>query len=161
YQYAGESTPGYQSAQSLGAAGYSTSRARAFDAPTLEPGDVVKVGGKTYIIYANEVRRGGVYAWINNNPGNITKGKWSEEHGALPGKSNGGFAIFPDETTGFYAIIAFIERFPDDTIYKLMTRYAPPDDGKNPMLKGNDPDAYARMIAKKLGVPTTTQIKDL
>ncbi len=140
---------------------YVSPRARALDQPTLEPGDVVKVRGKTYIVYANEIRCGGVYAWIDNNPGNITAGKWTEDHGAFPGKKNGAFAIFPDEDTGFAAIIAYIERFPEDSIYRLMCRYAPPDDGKTPLLKGNNPQAYADAIARKLGVPTTTQIKEL
>jgi N-acetyl-anhydromuramyl-L-alanine amidase AmpD len=141
---------------------YRSPRATALDSPpSLSPGDVVKSGGKTYVVYANEVRSGGVYAWIDNNPGNITAGKWAENHGAFAGKKHGGFAIFPDEDTGFSAVIAYISERPDDSILALMTRYAPPDDGKNPMLKGNNPEAYARAIAAKLGVPITTVIRTL
>jgi hypothetical protein len=131
------------------------------DQGTLAPGDVVKAAGKTYVVYPDEVRAGGVYAWINRNPGNITSGAWAEEHGAYPGKGNGGFAIFPDEHTGFYAIIAFLDRVPNDTIYQVMARYAPPDDGKNPMVKGNNPEAYARMVASRLGATVTTKVKEL
>lgn len=141
---------------------YRSPRAHALDAPPpLEPGDVAISGGRTYVVFANEVRTGGVPAWRNHNPGNITAGEWADAHGAYAGKRNGGFAIFPDDATGFDAVIAFIGRFPNDTIVALMSRYAPPDDGKNPMLKGNDPAAYARAIAARLGVPVTTQISAL
>jgi N-acetyl-anhydromuramyl-L-alanine amidase AmpD len=130
-------------------------------ADMLQPGDVVKVGGKTYVIYADAVQSGGVWAWVNRNPGNITKSKEAEKYGAFPGKGNGGFAIFPDETTGFSAIISFLEARKEKTIAQMMAVYAPPDDGKNPMLKGNDPVAYARAIAKRLGVSVETKVTDL
>jgi hypothetical protein len=32
----------------------------------------------------------------------------------------------------------------------MMAIYAPKDDGQNPMLKGNDPDAYAASIASEI-----------
>jgi hypothetical protein len=107
------------------------------------------------------VRSGGVWAWVNNNPGNITKSKEAEGYGAYAGKGNGGFAIFPDHDTGFQAIISFLRKRADKTIAQMMAIYAPPDDGKNPMLKGNDPVAYARAIAKKIGVSADMVVKDL
>ncbi|PCE24674.1 N-acetylmuramoyl-L-alanine amidase [Burkholderia ubonensis] len=141
---------------------YRSPRAHALDVPPpLEPGDVATSGGRTYVVFANEVRSGGVPAWRNHNPGNITAGKWADAHGAYAGKRNGGFAIFPDDATGFDAVIAFIGEHASDTIFVLMSRYAPADDGKNPMLKGNDPQAYARAIAARLGVPVTTPISAL
>jgi hypothetical protein len=120
----------------------------------LHPGDVYKTGGKTYVIYANEVRTGGVWAWINNNPGNIAASKEAEKYGAFPGKSNGNFAIFPDDATGYAAIISFIQARSDRTILGIMSIYAPRDNGVNPMLKGNNPDAYADAIARGINDET-------
>jgi hypothetical protein len=144
-------------AQSLGVKSRS---ARPLD-DTLQPGDVVTVKGKKYVIYDSEVRTGGVWAWVNNNPGNITKSGEAESYGAYAGKGNGGFAIFPDYATGFAAILSFLRKRQEKTISQMMAIYAPPDDGKNPMLKGNDPVAYARAIGKKLGVGVDTKVKDL
>jgi V8-like Glu-specific endopeptidase/N-acetyl-anhydromuramyl-L-alanine amidase AmpD len=130
-------------------------------ADPLQPGEVVKAGGKSYVIYDSEVRSGGVWAWLNNNPGNITKSKEAESYGAYAGKGNGGFAIFPDHDTGFQAIVSFLRKRSDKTIAQMMAIYAPPDDGKTPMLKGNDPVAYANAIARKLGVSADTVVKNL
>src|SRR5256885_11358908 len=52
-------------------------------------------------------RKGGSRAWRNNNPGNISKGKFANDHGAIGGDSR--FAIFPDEATGKNAIVALLK----------------------------------------------------
>jgi V8-like Glu-specific endopeptidase len=137
--------------------GHATAHALA---DPLAPGDLVTVGGKKYVIYASEIRSGGVPAWINNNPGNITKGGEAESYRAYAGKGNGMFAIFPDEATGFSAILSFLRKRQEKTIAQMMAIYAPPDDG-SPGNKGNDPVAYANYIAKSLGVPVDTKVKDL
>ena len=60
-------------------------------------------GGKTVTYFDNEsnqeTRTGGSRHWRNKNPGNIVYGGWAKRHGAI-GKDRGGFAIFPDETSG-------------------------------------------------------------
>src|SRR5262249_34912354 len=128
---------GATQAYTLGRKKYDTKSARAKAsalADALQPGDVAKAGGKSYVIYDSEVRSGGVWAWVNNNPGNITKSKEAEEYGAYAGKGNGGFAIFPDHDAGFQAIISFLRKRADKTISQMMAIYAPPDDGKSPLL---------------------------
>jgi hypothetical protein len=42
-----------------------------------------------------------------------------------------------------------------------MESYAPKDDGKNPLLKGNDPEKYARALAAAIGAQTTTKLSDM
>jgi hypothetical protein len=152
----------YASSRELSLSRWSAAHhAKALSGEPLTPGDIVKVGGKTYVIYASEIRSGGVPAWINNNPGNISKSSEAERYGAFAGKANGDFAVFPDQETGFNAIISFLEARKEKNILQMMSVYAPVDDGKNPMLKGNNPEAYARMIAPRLGVPVTTKVSDL
>lgn len=116
----------------------------------LLPGDVYKTGGRTYVVFADAVRTGGVWAWVNRNPGNITCSTTAESFGAFAKKCNGGFAIFPTEQVGFDAIVSYLRTFPAKTILQIMYMYAPKDDGKNPMLKGNDPDGYAAAIVRRL-----------
>lgn len=45
------------------------------------------------------IRIGGSRAWRNNNPGNVVKGPFSKENGAI-GESEG-FAVFPDYAPSF------------------------------------------------------------
>src|SRR5271157_433787 len=101
---------------------------RELDAPqVLRPGDVFRLRGKSYVIYEDTVRTGGVWAWVNNNPGNIICGKEATSYGAFAGKCNGGFAIFPDEATGFAAITSFLSARSEKTLSQMMNIYAPAD----------------------------------
>jgi hypothetical protein len=123
----------------------------------LMPGDMVKVGGKKYVIYDDEVRSGGSIAWICRNPGNIRNG---DPYGAFRGKkfdagTSGKFAIFPDEATGFAAIIPVLKGYGHITILQCMEKYAPRGDG------ANDPDRYAATVAGKLGVGVETFLDSL
>jgi hypothetical protein len=126
-------------------------------ATAADPGQEVFAGGKRYIIYPDEVRSDGTISWRARNPGNIRSG---EKYGAYPGKkantkSAGSFAVFPDEQTGFEAIKAVLKGYGNVTVAKAMSKYAPAGDG------ANDPDAYARSVAKDMGVPVTTSVQDL
>jgi hypothetical protein len=123
----------------------------------LQPGDVVVSGGKTYIIFADEVRQGGSCAWIGRNPGNIRSG---DKYGAIAGKqhkcgSSGMFAIFPDEATGMDAIKKVLKAYGHITVKKAMAKYAPAGDG------ANDPDAYAKSVAKRMKVTVETYVDTL
>lgn len=123
----------------------------------LKPGDVVRSGGKKYVIYDDEVRSGGTVSWVCRNPGNIRNG---DRHGAFPGKkyqtqSVGAFAIFPDEATGMSAIAAVLRGYGNVTVLQAMNKYAPAGDG------ANDPNAYGRTLAHRLGVRPDTHLPQL
>lgn len=122
-----------------------------------DPGLEVFTNGKRYIIFEDEVRSDGTISWRARNPGNIRSG---DKYGAYPGKkantkSAGSFAVFPDEGTGFEAIKTVLKGYGNVTVAKAMSKYAPAGDG------ANDPDAYARKVAKDMGVPVTTSVQDL
>jgi len=55
----------------------------------------------------DEIREGGSRSWRNCNPGNIRKGDFSINCGAIG--DDGSFAIFPDEDTGKAAVIALLQ----------------------------------------------------
>ena len=122
-----------------------------------DPGLEVFAGGKRYIIFTDEVRAGGTISWRARNPGNIRSG---DRYGAYPGKkantkSAGSFAVFPDEATGFEAIKKVLHGYGHITVAKAMNKYAPAGDG------ANDPDAYARSVAKQMGVAVDAYVDAL
>ena len=126
-------------------------------ANAADPGLEVLAGGQRYIIYPDEVRTGGTISWRARNPGNIRSG---DRYGAYPGKkantkSAGSFAVFPDEQTGFEAIKQVLHGYGHITVAKAMGKYAPAGDG------ANDPDAYARTVAKQMGVTIDTFVDTL
>lgn len=107
----------------------------------------------TYDDGTEDVRSGGTRAWRNNNPGNLRNSKFSQAHGSL-GEA-GGFAVFPDEVTGFDALLALLRT---DTYQKLsiedaIKRYAPPSE--------NDTAAYERNIRRLTGLDTTKTLNTL
>ncbi|WP_079160018.1 peptidoglycan-binding protein [Streptomyces pactum] len=125
------------------------------EAPDMEPGDVVNILGVDHVFYDEVMRTGGTVAWNNQNPGNIVRSGEAERYGAYPGKQNGGFAVFPDEATGFEAIRRYLARRGDRTISSVMHDYAPAKHGSN------DPAAYAQKVAAALGVGTDTTLGSL
>ncbi|KAB2364576.1 hypothetical protein [Bacillus thuringiensis] len=121
-----------------------------------------------YVVYADEIVRGrphmrnyeGSFAWLNNNPGNITGLPGGLDFGQYPGKFNWhNFLIFPTWNDGFNAI-ALLLRSPayvDLSILDGFKKYAPASDGNNPV-------AYANAVAAALsheGVTVNTRIGDL
>lgn len=101
----------------------------------------------------DEIREGGSRAWRNCNPGNIRKGDFSLNAGAIG--DDGSFAVFPSEAVGMSAIIsllrtaAYINRRLRDAIF----RYAPPFE--------NDSDRYAAQIRERTGIPLDAILADL
>jgi hypothetical protein len=98
----------------------------------------------------------GTRAYRNKNPGNLRH--WPTQDG-----TEGGFAKFNTYEKGFAALKEMITRAasgksktykPTDTFLAFFRRYAPASDH-------NAPDPYAKFVAKKLGVPVETQIKQL
>jgi hypothetical protein len=135
-----------------------------------------------YVVHADgrilggrpQMRHGpGSFAWLNNNPGNITGVPGGPDWGQYPNKFNWhNFLIFPSFQAGFDAIAKLLRgggypaktkgarqwpagRYRDLGITEAFHRYAPAGDG------GNDPDRYGADVAAAAGVSTTTLVGDL
>ena len=138
--------------------------------PDSNPGDPTDYLGHgkeifNYVIHADEIARGrphmrnheGSFAWINNNPGNITGVPGGHDFGQYPGKFNWhNFLIFPTWADGYNAIGMLLRTasYVDLSILDAFKRYAPASDG-------NDPVAYANAVATALGVSVSTRVGDL
>lgn len=118
-----------------------------------------------FVIYEDEIVRGqphmrnhpGTYAWLNNNPGNITGQPGGPDYGQYPGKFNWhNLLIFPDWDTGMAAIAQLLRspKYGNLSLTDAFSRYAPASDG-------NDPVGYAQKVADSLGLPTSTTIAEL
>jgi len=95
-----------------------------------------------YVIHADEIARGrphmrnheGSFAWLNNNPGNITGVLGGPNFGQYPGKFNWhNFLIFPMWADGNNAI-AMLLRTPtyvNLSILDAFKKYAPESDGND------------------------------
>ncbi|MEH8189914.1 integrating conjugative element protein [Gallibacterium anatis] len=103
-------------------------------------------------------REGGSLAWRNNNPGNIQCGNFSRSMGAI-GCGPGGFAVFPDESTGTKAVYALLQRNNDKNDYynlsieETMKKYAPPHE--------NLTEQYIRHITNATGLDKNTKMSQL
>jgi hypothetical protein len=94
-----------------------------------------KTGSKvvTYIAADGSatIRRGGSKAWRCNNPGNLGKGPFSTNHGAIGAYDEE--AIFPDRETGHGAMRALLQgpNYGSLSIADALAKYAPADDGND------------------------------
>lgn len=89
----------------------------------------------------------------NNNPGNIEDGAFAKSQPGYKG-SDGRFAIFDSAEAGQGAQAALLQSYGSrgiNTISAAINRWAPKSDG-------NDSDAYADYVAKRLGVAAETPI---
>lgn len=136
-------------------------------ASTTVQTDYLGNGGKifNFVIYADEIDRGqphlkhgaGTYAWLNNNPGNITGKPGGTDYGQFPGKFNWhNFLIFPAWDIGYAAIAQLLRepQYASLSILDAFKRYAPGSDSNNPAL-------YAQKVADALGVDTSMMVGDL
>ena len=101
----------------------------------------------------------GSKSFRNKNPGNI---KFIGQRLAIA-KDAGGFCIFVKYEDGYKTLYTMVYNAcagksvvykPTMTILAYFKKYAPSSDK-------NDPDAYAKFVAKKVGLPVDTQIKKL
>ncbi|WP_181697125.1 peptidoglycan DD-metalloendopeptidase family protein [Nocardia sp. GTS18] len=138
--------------------------------PGTNPHDPTDYGGHGkeifhYVIHADEIARGrphmrnheGSFAWLNNNPGNITGVPGGPDYGQYPGKFNWhNFLIFPSWGAGYFAIAQLLRSasYRDLSILDGFARYAPASDG-------NDPATYAQAVANALGISVDTRLGDL
>ena len=90
------------------------------------------------------LRSGGSRSWRNNNPGNIRKGDFARNAGAIG--DDGAFAIFPDFKTGFAALLALLKSaaYAPLTLHDAIFRYAPPAE--------NDSARYLAFVTERTGI---------
>jgi hypothetical protein len=138
--------------------------------PTANPNDATDYKNNgihifNYVLYDTELRSGqphlrnkpGSFAWLNNNPGNLTGRPNGPDFGQFANKFNWhNFLIFPDHDAGFAAIAKFLGQgpYPDLSILEAFRKYAPASDG-------NRPDQYAADVAAAAGVSIDTLVRDL
>ena len=114
-------------------------------------------GAKVVVYKADDasetVREGGSRAWRNNNPGNIEKGSFAEEYGAIGADSR--FAIFPDEGTGKEAVVTLLKSpaYRNLTLEKAINRYAPPSE--------NNTAGYVDFVVAQTGLHKTDVLSSL
>lgn len=89
-------------------------------------------------------------AYKNNNPGNL---RFAGQDGATLGAS--GFAKFETPEAGYQALLSQIQldQTRNLTVAQFINKYAPPSE--------NDTPKYIKDFTTSLGVPDTTNIKDL
>ena len=115
-----------------------------------------------YVVYADHVKRGqphlksgnGTFAWLNNNPGNLTAG--GPDVGEIPGKVNWhNFMIFETREAGVKAIGRFLKAngYGPLTIRDAMEKYAPKKE------KVNNPEEYAKAVVAGIGGSVSQQTK--
>ncbi|RTL57719.1 MAG: hypothetical protein EKK46_02675 [Rhodocyclaceae bacterium] len=99
-----------------------------------------------------ETRTGGSLSWRNYNPGNMRAGV--SGYDAIG--RNSGFAIFPDEETGFGAVVANLNtpRYQGLTVGQAIATWAPGSDG-------NDPVRYASQVSRWTGLNAETRMNAL
>jgi hypothetical protein len=118
-----------------------------------------------YVVHADGIACGqphmrnfpGSYAWLNNNPGNLTGVPGGANFGQYPEKFCWhNFLVFPSWAAGFDAIAMFLRTpsYLDLSLTAAFERYAPASDG-------NNPTAYAQDVANAAGVPVTTTVREL
>lgn len=102
---------------------------------------------------------GGTLAWRNNNPGNIIKGDFANNHGAIG--SNGRFACFPDHATGFDAIVALLKTsaYKDLSIKDGISKYAPPNENDTTSYQNNLKSFTGLDIDRKLSSLSADELK--
>ena len=109
-------------------------------------------------------KRMGTAAWRMNNPGNLRgKGTFLDKMPGYIGEGDAGpsgwFSVFKTKEDGAKAREALLFGgqskiyTPETSIRSAMTSYAPP--------KENDTETYIAQVAKAIGVPDSTKIKDL
>ena len=101
----------------------------------------------------DEIREGGSRSWRDCNPGNIRKGDFSINAGAIG--DDGSFAVFPDEHTGTAAIIALLKtsKYINLTLRDAVFRYAPPEENKS--------EEYAAALSARTGIDLGTPLSTL
>jgi hypothetical protein len=94
----------------------------------------------------------GTRAERNNNPGNIEYGSFAAHHGATG--SDGRFAVFPDNATGFAALRELLMiHYAGMTLEAALNKFAPPFE--------NDVSSYLLNVCQWTGAAPTDIIDGL
>lgn len=97
----------------------------------------------------------------NHNPGDL---KFARQPGAI-GKDKDGFAIFPDNATGFAALDRqlqkYVRDYPGYSLLQIMAHYLGQHGDMPTVDKEGDAFRYANFVAAKMGVPATTTLRAL
>ena len=116
-----------------------------------------KTGTKVILYTDSEgrdfVRIGGSRSWRNNNPGNIRKGDFSLNAGAIG--DDGSFAIFPSEQIGVGAIVTLLRgrAYGPLSLEKAIARYAPASE--------NSTEEYLSFVVSRTGIAAIAVLDDL
>jgi hypothetical protein len=83
----------------------------------------------------------------NHNPGDIEYGKFARDNGATG--TDGRFAIFPDDSTGFSALSALLKTsgYSSLSVEQAIGKFAPPEE--------NDTAKYVRDVTRSTGLKAT------
>lgn len=109
----------------------------------------------------------GSRAYVNNNPGNLKYNAALTQPGYVEnnatGQDAGGFAIFPDEASGFDALTRELNVMAGKgySILQAASAYLGGDPNKPQVTGEGDPFAKAQTIASKLGVTIDTKLSQL
>lgn len=89
----------------------------------------------------------------NHNPGNIEYGPFARKHGATG--TDGRFAKFPDDATGFAALKALLSgpSYAHLTLAQCVARYAPPSE--------NDTARYVKLVSDWTGYPANATVSSM
>jgi len=88
--------------------------------------------GKRAVVYPNgSMKVGGHRNWRNNNPGNITYGKFTKSQGAIG--TDGRFAIFASMEDGYKAQIALLtsSKYRNLSLTQAIYKWAPPSENNS------------------------------
>jgi hypothetical protein len=101
----------------------------------------------------------GTIATNQNNPGNLSCGPWSEQHGAT-GCGTGNIATFPDVPTGSKAMSDLIGVYAGSgyTLSEMIGKWSPASGA------GNSPEStqnYIDFVSGKLGVDPNVKVSDI
>jgi hypothetical protein len=129
-------------------------------ASSIKEGNTYKAEIKNTAGEVVETRTGGDRNWRNNNPGNISYGKFAKEHGAIG--TDGRFAIFPTMEAGEKAQDALLksdksiggvsQNYKSMTMKEAIATWAPPNE--------NDTANYQKMLANA-GIDINKKYVDL
>jgi uncharacterized protein (TIGR02594 family) len=99
------------------------------------------------------IREGGSRSWRCFNPGNIRKGSFAKMCGAIG--DDGSFAAFPDENTGFAAIVSLLQSksYRSLSLHDAIFRYAPPSE--------NQSAAYLKFVIAQTGLSANAIMEKL
>ena len=116
-----------------------------------------KTATKTILLVDDQgrefLRVGGSRSWRNFNPGNIRKGDFSNNNGAIG--DDGSFAVFPDKKTGQKAIETLLRgrSYGPLTLEAAINRYAPPTE--------NDTGSYVNFVVQHADLGRDVILDDL